>query len=394
MDIKDLKYSKSNSKKLTYAAIGLVLVGLLGFYLFRARVVDSKTSKLYFYYAGEIYNIKTNQKEVLGAVSEAGVSLDSIDQLSIPKDTVLSGQSLVFSIQKAWPVAIYDDNKLIIGKTTSTDPKTILEQNGIKLWPEDNVFDELNLTPNETNSAGQIIRIKRAPVYKILVDDGTIEVRSWGGTIKEVIEGRVILGPRDIVEPSLEATAVPQDIIVTRINVVETEDEVLVPYKTTYQDDYFVAQGVEQKTVAGQNGVKKRQLKITYRNGVEVSRVILSETITSSPITEIIKRGQMPSNHPDFNRTYWNIMVSAGLRYGISPLSLFKVAACESHVNPNSVGGGGQYLGMYQYTSGFWSQASSAAGYGGVAWNDATAQIYSTANWASKYGWGRWGCSP
>lgn len=293
--------------------------------------------------------------------------------------------------KKTSPVIVQIDNERKILTSVFDEADKILEENNIKVWPEDIVETSLSLDPVTEGGVGQKIVIKRAPVFLINVDDGQITVRSWGKTNKEVLEGHVQLGVKDIVAPELDSTAVPGEINITRINVVDTEELVAVPYETNEQNDFFTPSGVSKVTQAGINGQKRRYLKITYKNGVEVQRVVTGSELVTAPTTKVVKVGLMPSADRDFKRSYWDLMVAAGTKYGISPLDLFEVASCESHLNPNSAG---SYLGMYQYTSSFWTQASTAAGFGGALWNDAKAQIYTTAYWASKYGWGRWGCKP
>lgn len=295
------------------------------------------------------------------------------------------------TISKNYTFIVYDDNNRLLIKSNSTEAEKILTENNIKVWPEDIVEKELVLDPVVDSGAGEKIIIHRAPVFTILVDGEEKTVRSWEGTIEGVLTGKVTLGPRDIVEPAISSKAIPGEITITRINIVEAEENLPIAFITTYQDDYFTPKGQEKVMQAGQNGTKKRQLKITYKNGAEVSRIITGESVVAGPINKIVKRGLMPSNDRDFKRVYWDIMVVAGQKYRISPLDLFEVASCESHVNPNSAG---LYYGMFQYNLDFWKKASGEAGYGGALWSDANAQINTTAYWASKYGWGRWGCKP
>jgi uncharacterized protein YabE (DUF348 family) len=296
---------------------------------------------------------------------------------------------------KALTTVVWDDQKRITIKSTSIDVTDVLKQSNVTVYPEDVVKTDLILDPIADGGAGQKIVITRAPIFKVAVDDGTQIIRSWGKSIAEVINGKITLGARDIVTPSLDSPAIPGTITITRINVVETEEQAQIPFDTKYIDDYYSPSGTISVVSAGLNGSKLRHLKITYKNGVEISRILLSETIVSSPKSKTVKRGLMPSSSPHFNNTYWGWMVQAGQKYGISPLDLYEVADCESHVNPLSHG---TYHGMYQYSDGFWQSAFLAAGYPVVpedGWQNAEAQIFSTARYASLYGWRKWpSCAP
>lgn len=293
---------------------------------------------------------------------------------------------------KTYYTIVWDENTRVLARSTSSEVNEVLAQNGIKVYPEDVITTDLILDPVTDGGAGQKITIKRAPVYHVEVDGGTRDIRSWGKTISDVLSGNIPLSPRDIVEPVLDSNAIPGYIKITRINILELDETVTVAFGTTYQEDYYLPLGTEKVITAGVNGSKINNLRITYRNGIEVSRVILGSTITLKPQSKVVKKGVMPSNSRDFNRAYWDMMVGAGQKYGVSPVDLFEVAECESHVNPDSQG---KYYGMYQYSDGFWQSAFYDAGFAGYNWNSAIAQIYSTAKYVAAHGWGKWAsCAP
>jgi hypothetical protein len=299
---------------------------------------------------------------------------------------------------KTFYTIVWDDQKRILVKSTSEDMNEVLIQNNITTYPEDIITTGLILDPIIDGGAGQKIVIKRAPIYKVSVDDNIQIVRSWGKNVSDVINGKITLGARDTVSPTLDSVAIPGDIVITRINVVETEETVAVPFITKYIDDYYIASGTESLITSGVNGSKIRYLKITYKNGIEISRIVTGETLVSAPKAKTVKRGLMPSSNKHFNSTYWNWMVEAGQKYGISPVDLYEVADCESHVNPNSHSSSGLYHGMYQYSDGLWESAFMDAGYPVInpdGWKNAEAQIFSTARYASLYGWRKWAtCAP
>jgi len=392
----EINNSSSDSPriKLKHPAVLILLFGFI--FVFGASIyhnVFAKSqetiSKLLFSYAGELYNIKTTQKDVLGALREAGINIYDQDEFSIPKNTILSGQSLEFSITQSWPVVIYDNEKKILGRTSSTNPDTILNQNGLTLYPEDKVTYELILNPVQEESAGPLIRISRAPKYNIYVDETEKVVRSWGGKISDVIAGQVELGPRDLVEPSMDSYAVPQDIVITRINIVETEENASIPFSTSYQDDYYTNKGTNTTIIAGKNGSKKQLYRVTYKNGKQVSKVLLSETTVENPVKQVIKRGLKPTNDK-YNR--WPVLVTAGTKYGVSPSDLYSVMMCESKGYQYS-GQGGPYQGIFQWDGSFYSWAEKA-GYAGADIFDVNAQAFATALRVSKQGWVAWGCKP
>ncbi|MBW6432034.1 G5 domain-containing protein, partial [Patescibacteria group bacterium] len=238
-------------------------------------------------------------------------------------------------IEESYSVVIKDEERIIYGRTTSRNERESLDQNNISHWPEDVISSELILDPVRYQGAGRLIEIKRAPVYYIKVDRKSIEVRDWDGEVEKIIEkGKVILNPNDVVNYDLSSKLTNgAEINITRINYAEVTETETIDFNTIIQNDYYVQAGRSAVVQKGSKGSMEVKYSVTYKDGEEVSRTKLNSSRISDPRNEIIKKGLMPSNRPYFNRSYWDMMVAAGLKYGVSPVDLFTVAACESRVN-------------------------------------------------------------
>lgn len=284
---------------------------------------------------------------------------------------------------------VWDDNKREIVKSTSLESNEILTQNNIKVFPEDIVTTDLITDPVIDGGAGQKIVIKRAPVFKVSVDDGVQTIRSWDKTIAEVINGKITLGERDIVIPDVNSQAIPGEITITRINVVETIETESIPYRTVEQKDYNMYQGKSTVTQNGINGVKKLNVRLVYKNGIEVDRTIISSEILQPVQNKIIAIGVKPYSHEDL----WNIMLQAQSRYRVDPSDMFNVMMCESGGNILS-GAGSSHQGLFQWDSSFYGWAIKA----GVPadYFNPISQIMATAiRVSASGGWDAWAnCAP
>jgi uncharacterized protein YabE (DUF348 family) len=292
-------------------------------------------------------------------------------------------------ISKTFHTVVWDDNKRMIVGSTSLEVNEILSQNNILVFPEDIVTTDLIMDPVIDGGAGQKIVIKRAPIFKVSVDGGSVVIHSWGKTVGEVINGKIVLGLRDIVVPDVSSQAIPGEITITRINVVETEETVSVPFQTIKQNDYNMYQGKSAITQNGVNGLKKLNVRIVYENGIEVDRAIISSEIMQPAQSKIIAIGVKPYSHEDL----WNIMLQAKTRYGIEPIEMFNVMICESGGNILS-GAGSSYQGLFQWDGSFYGWAAKA----GVPEDffNPTSQIMATAvRVSASGGWGAWAnCAP
>jgi len=82
--------------------------------------------------------------------------------------------------------------------------------------------------------------------------------------------------------------------------------------------------------------------RVTVRNGAAVKRTVISSRVVVLPVTQIVAVGTKHKPRPVILRT------------SVSGLNWGALARCESGGNPRAVGGGGSYLGLYQFTLGVW----------------------------------------
>ena len=69
------------------------------------------------------------------------------------------------------------------------------------------------------------------------------------------------------------------------------EEDTVVPYPVNYYEDPDLEPDAEIVLVAGQNGLTHVKSEVTYRNGKEVSRTVVQETVQTKPVTQLVIRG-------------------------------------------------------------------------------------------------------
>lgn len=70
----------------------------------------------------------------------------------------------------------------------------------------------------------------------------------------------------------------------------ETETQ-SIPYTTQDQNDSSLAKGQTQVAQQGQNGTETLTYKVTYTNGKQTSKTLVSTTATTQPVTQIVDVG-------------------------------------------------------------------------------------------------------
>ena len=167
-----------------------------------------------------------------------------------------------------------------------TDEETILERNDLLLGEG----DEVSLAED----GGEItLSIARAfPTY--VYADGEKEVVLLAkGTVADALKkAGITCGDEDIVDQPLDqALESGMEIRVDRVctKTVEETEKIEYDTKKVRTDDLYV--GNSREIQKGKNGEKKLTYAVTYVNGKEAERKLISEEITEEPVERILEIG-------------------------------------------------------------------------------------------------------
>lgn len=108
-----------------------------------------------------------------------------------------------------------------------------------------------------------------------------------------------------------------------------------------------------------------------------------ADTATTSPVAASVGFGGSVGSVGSVG-SIQAIITSAALAHGVSPVTLLRVARCESTFNIHAYNPSGA-TGLFQYKPGTWAEYSAEAGYGGASIFDPVAQANVTA-WAFAHG--------
>lgn len=264
----------------------------------------------------------------------------------------------------------------------------------LKVYPEDKVE---TIPPPEMGIGSKIVLTRATPIH---ITDAKIKTtyRTWSTTVKQLlIEKNIVLLGQDSVNPSLDQKlSYNMKIKITRMSEVETIEKQPIEYKVIKKNSVDLEKGQTAIQTKGINGEKSVTYIIKRIDGVEVSKSIKDTQITKEAQNQIVIVGIGPKLAK--SGPYVDTINSAAKEYLINGTAIMCLMMKESNGHSGSVNPDGPYYGLFQYSEGFWDQASSRAGYGGSNWSNASAQIYTTA-WALTHGYaGRWsgtwgGCS-
>lgn len=198
---------------------------------------------------------------------------------------VLAG-ALSFVVFAQNSFVITDGENVTFYRSFSSNPDAILDEAGIALGAED------TYTTTYTGGVNRIT-ISRLQTVTIVYRGMKAVATSHGEPVCDLL-GRmgIVLSDGDTL--SCDRDAVTRDgmqiEIVHRGTEVLTQDEV-VPFDTVYYEDPTLEPDDEVVLVEGQDGLIHRETEISYENGSEVSRKMLSETTKTAMVKKVVLCG-------------------------------------------------------------------------------------------------------
>ncbi len=170
----------------------------------------------------------------------------------------------------------------------ATEPSEVLSQAGVDVSLRDLiVLDAEGFRPEITIQRGQLVYINNGG--KLMA------AASYGETVGQLLERTgLTLGENDNVNAPLTAeTYDGMELIIDRmVTVTETYTE-SIPYGTTYTESNKILKGKEKQVSKGVEGEMLFTASVTYLNGVEIGRHVLSSEQTKAPVDEVVAKGTL-----------------------------------------------------------------------------------------------------
>jgi uncharacterized protein YabE (DUF348 family) len=184
-------------------------------------------------------------------------------------------------------VHIIADGKDYTVNTLYTSPHKILQQAGVTLDSD----DEIRLSTTSVTS-GTVIEVFRAVPVVINYQGKNINLLAGKPTVREVADqagipkDKVRLVPGDDTRPvagmNIKAIALSEKI---------EEQEIPDVYQVVRRPDPTLEKGLEEVEQAGENGLKKATVRVRFEDGVKVSADVLSEVVAVASKPQIVRVG-------------------------------------------------------------------------------------------------------
>ncbi|MCK9518191.1 MAG: ubiquitin-like domain-containing protein, partial [Dehalococcoidia bacterium] len=298
---------------------------------------------------GRLVEVRTHATTVQGALADAGIDLSDHDRVyvdgklaaargplfgldssrsvsAIParyREPTDSQQPITVSVHRAVPVTVYIDTFRLETSSAATSVQDLLGELGMTVREGDLVRPGLQ----DEVSAGMVVRLAKAVSVNVRLDGKDQVLYTQAKTVADVL---AVLGvdpePDEILSPSRETAVTPGMLVTIGLTrtVIESEEEA-VPPPTVYETDSSLAEGVV-RVVPGTPGIRVTNYEVTYKNGVEVSRVLttgggmVTEPIPARHITGAKpgSSGRPTLNAPGYSGTFTKKMTVRATWYNAS----------------------------------------------------------------------------
>ncbi len=219
-------------------------------------------------------------------------------------------------------------NDTVVGK--------ILSKQGIIL----NEGDRVNYALNDVIKEDAVIKIKRAMSVSIAYMGETKKYLTTETVVSKILaEQGIAVDGDDAVSPALTAKVSEGaniTVVVYDTHNITVQEE--VAYSTREVENTNLASGERVVVNQGENGVNEYEYEIRYENGVEISKVLVRNTVLSTPVEEVVECGP---------QTIWELGVVPAVKpTNYSRVEVFTATAYDASPADNGIWAGKTSTGM------------------------------------------------
>ena len=198
---------------------------------------------------------------------------------------LLAGALLLWRPFSGTDYVVREGNRTLIHTTKETDPAAILEEAGMEPGPDGFVLEQ--------TEEGPVIRLLQRQRITVDYYGQLLETSSTGETVEQLLE-RLELTVREGDLLTAEPDSPTCDRMHLRIGKVLRQEQTytaVIPNHTLRCGDPTLPVGEEQILRQGRNGEALCTAEVTYINGTEESRTVLSEQMLVQPVDTIVAVG-------------------------------------------------------------------------------------------------------
>lgn len=294
--------------------LGLFGICLVAFVGFNAQIdLPDDAHIIEFSIAGNRESIPSRAKTVGEFLERAEVELGHNDIVEPGVDAEITDEKFHINVYRARPVTVVEDGgDRTFAYSAATTPRSVANQAGVKLYPEDKVVSTVPDNFLREGVLGEKVIIDRSTPANINLYGEHVPVRTHAQTVRDLLDEKNIdIKDEKEVKPTLD-TPIKKGIQIFVVKpgtkLATVHEDIDMPVETV--DDPKLSFGVQVVRQEGSPGRKVVTYQIILdKNGKETGRKKIQEIVSVAPVKQIVARGQavyIVGNHAD-------IMTAAGI---------------------------------------------------------------------------------
>lgn len=190
-------------------------------------------------------------------------------------------------------VEIKVDGQIIRANTFRDNVEEVVLKNGIELGLKDVVMPGRKTYPGYN----QEIEVFRAFPVEIWVDNQKTKVITAPTTVEDIIRlAGINIRSLDLVEPALDCQITKTtNIKILRIDQKEIYEDIPISPPVERINDYTLEKGIKRTVQQGSSGIMRNKIKVTYADGQEIKREVMSSIEIKPPIKKVVAQGVLTS---------------------------------------------------------------------------------------------------
>lgn len=237
--------------------------------------------------------IEASQGQSVAEVLEAAeIVLSDKDVVSPSLDNVIGTKDSVIEIQRYARVEVVTEEAVTIVELTGKTVEDAIVKAGVELLENDYVNHSLQAYLVD----GMNVSVSHRMEVSLQVDGNKKTFLTQVDTVEEFLaEQKVELGELDRVSPALNRKlADGSSVVVKRVTIEEITVNEPILFETEVQYSNSMTVGTSKITTAGVNGEKKVTYRVTYVDGKEESREVVTETVLTEAVNQVVVQGSKP----------------------------------------------------------------------------------------------------
>jgi uncharacterized protein YabE (DUF348 family) len=329
-------------RSLTYGIYGAVLAAaVVGT---AAYATSSSGTPVTVVVDGQAKKITTSAHDVRGALKNAGYPIGAHDLVAPSAGSHLkSGATIV--LNRGRQLHLLVDGQ---PKNVWTVEPTVARALAALGYPSAD-FVSVSRSTRLPLTAATSIELRAPKAVTLVHDHTTQQVTTTAPTVAQLLSTvGVTVGAQDRVTPAVGAAVTKGlTIRVQRVTTKQVTAHTSIAFPTVKHDDSSMYEGQTTVTTHGKSGSKALTYSVTYVDGKETGRTLVTSKVTAVPRSQVEKVGTKHKPTPKVSKA------EPSTSHGDSGLDWDAVAQCESGGNWHINTGNGYYGGL-QFDKGTW----------------------------------------